>query len=195
MHILIHLYTRICTCVCGRSLVCYRPWGLKGSDTTEQVSCTEFPQRSQSTPTPSPVCPSSLCPSMAQPSNPPLYIPAMAPPLPFIPLLLCLSSWPRPFMSLPWSDSSPLFPSLLCPSSCPLLFIPSHGPTPPQFSSVTQSHSLRPHGLQHWRREWQTIQYSCLESPMRIMKRQKYRTLKDELPRSVGAQNATEEEL
>ena len=34
-------------------------------------------------------------------------------------------------------------------------------------------------------------QYSCLESPMNSMKRQKDRTLKDELPRSVGAQYAT----
>ena len=35
------------------------------------------------------------------------------------------------------------------------------------------------------------FQYSCLENPMNSMKRQKDRTLKDELPRSVGAQNAT----
>ena len=35
------------------------------------------------------------------------------------------------------------------------------------------------------------IQYSCLENPMNNMKRQKYRTLKDELPRLVGAQYAT----
>ena len=32
--------------------------------------------------------------------------------------------------------------------------------------------------------------YSCLENPMNSMKRQKDRTLKDELPRSVGAQYA-----
>ena len=30
------------------------------------------------------------------------------------------------------------------------------------------------------------LQYSCLENPMNSMKRQKDRTLKDELPRSVG---------
>ena len=36
-----------------------------------------------------------------------------------------------------------------------------------------------------------SLQYSCLENPMDRMKRQKYRTLKDELPRSVGAQYAT----
>ena len=35
------------------------------------------------------------------------------------------------------------------------------------------------------------LQYSCLENPINRMKRQKDRTLKDELPRSVGAQNAT----
>ena len=31
------------------------------------------------------------------------------------------------------------------------------------------------------------LQYSCLENPMNSMKRQKDRTLKEELPRSVGA--------
>ena len=35
------------------------------------------------------------------------------------------------------------------------------------------------------------LQYSFLENPMNSMKRQKVRTLKDELPRSVGAQYAT----
>ena len=35
------------------------------------------------------------------------------------------------------------------------------------------------------------LQYSCLENPMNSMKRQKDRTLKDELPRLVGAQCAT----
>ena len=35
------------------------------------------------------------------------------------------------------------------------------------------------------------LQYSSLENPMNNMKRQKDRTLKDELPRSVGAQYAT----
>ena len=38
------------------------------------------------------------------------------------------------------------------------------------------------------------LQYSCLENPMNTMKRQKDRTLKDELPRLVGAQYATGEE-
>ena len=35
------------------------------------------------------------------------------------------------------------------------------------------------------------LQYSCLENPMNSMTRQKVRTLKDELPRLVGAQYAT----
>ena len=35
------------------------------------------------------------------------------------------------------------------------------------------------------------LQYSCLENPMNSMKRQKDGTLKDELPRLVGAQYAT----
>ena len=35
------------------------------------------------------------------------------------------------------------------------------------------------------------LQYSCLENPMNSMIRQKDRTLKDQLPRSVGAQYAT----
>ena len=36
------------------------------------------------------------------------------------------------------------------------------------------------------------LKYSCLETPMNSMKRQK--DMKDELPRSVGAQYATREE-
>ena len=35
------------------------------------------------------------------------------------------------------------------------------------------------------------LQYPCLEKPMNSMKRQKDRILKDELPRSVGAQYTT----
>ena len=36
-----------------------------------------------------------------------------------------------------------------------------------------------------------TLQYSCLQNPMNSMKRQKDRTLKDALPRLVGALYAT----
>ena len=38
------------------------------------------------------------------------------------------------------------------------------------------------------------LQYSCLENPLKSMKRQKDRTLKDELPRSVGTQYATRDQ-
>ena len=38
------------------------------------------------------------------------------------------------------------------------------------------------------------LQYSCLENPLSNMKRQNDRILKEELPRSVGAQYATGEE-
>ena len=38
------------------------------------------------------------------------------------------------------------------------------------------------------------LQYSCLENPINSMKRQKDRTLKDELPMSVGAQYATRDQ-
>ena len=37
-------------------------------------------------------------------------------------------------------------------------------------------------------------QYSCLENPMNSMKRQKDRTLKDELPKSTDAQYATRDQ-
>ena len=40
-------------------------------------------------------------------------------------------------------------------------------------------------------RNGKPFQYSILENPMNSMKRQKDRTLRDELPRSVGAQHAT----
>ena len=38
------------------------------------------------------------------------------------------------------------------------------------------------------------LQYSCLENPMNTMKRQNDRILKEELPRSVGAQYATRDQ-
>ena len=42
-------------------------------------------------------------------------------------------------------------------------------------------------------RNGKSLQYSCLENPINNMKRQKDMTLKDELPRLVGAQYATGE--
>ena len=41
------------------------------------------------------------------------------------------------------------------------------------------------------KRNGKPLQYSCLKNPVNSMKRQKDRTLKDELPRSVGARYAT----
>ena len=38
------------------------------------------------------------------------------------------------------------------------------------------------------------LQYSCLENPINSMKRQNDRILKEELPRSVSAQYATEDQ-
>ena len=43
----------------------------------------------------------------------------------------------------------------------------------------------------HWRRECKLLQYSCLENPMNSMERHKDTMLKEEFPRSVGAQYAT----
>ena len=40
-------------------------------------------------------------------------------------------------------------------------------------------------------RNGKPLQYSCFENPMNSIKRQKDVILKDEVPRSVGAQNAT----
>ena len=40
-------------------------------------------------------------------------------------------------------------------------------------------------------RNGKPLQYSCLEKPINSIKRQKDMTLKDELPRSEGAQDAT----
>ena len=45
-----------------------------------------------------------------------------------------------------------------------------------------------------WKWNGKPLQYSCLENPMNSMKRQKDMTLKNELPRLVGAQYATGEE-
>ena len=40
-------------------------------------------------------------------------------------------------------------------------------------------------------RNGKPLQYSCLENPKNSMKRQKDKTVKDELPRSLGTQYAT----
>ena len=46
-------------------------------------------------------------------------------------------------------------------------------------------------GLAQWEGNGKPLQYSCLENPMNKMKRQNDSILKEELPRSVGAQYAT----
>ena len=79
----------------------------------------------------------------------------------------------------------------------------NHTRTTALSNSVKLSHALWGHPrwmgmLERSDTMWSTregngkpLQYSCLENPMNSMKRQKDRTLKDELPRSVGAQHAT----
>ena len=66
---------------------------------------------------------------------------------------------------------------------------------------LSHTHGATQHGwvmVQRSDRMWSTgegngkpLQYSCLENPMNSMKRQNDRILKEELPRSVGAQYAT----
>ena len=63
---------------------------------------------------------------------------------------------------------------------------------------ATQDESVM---LERFERMWPTgegngkpLQYSCLENPMNSMKTQNNRILKEELPRSVGAQFATGDE-
>ena len=46
----------------------------------------------------------------------------------------------------------------------------------------------------HWRRTWQITSVFLPGEPHESMKRQKDRTLKDDLPRSVGAQYTTEDQ-
>ena len=44
-------------------------------------------------------------------------------------------------------------------------------------------------------RNGKSLQYSCLENPIKSMKRQNDRILKEELPRSASAQYATGDQL
>ena len=50
------------------------------------------------------------------------------------------------------------------------------------------------HPYRHGEGTGKSLWHSCLEKPMNSLKSQKDRTLKDELPRSVGAQYATGEQ-
>ena len=79
----------------------------------------------------------------------------------------------------------------------------NHTRTTALSNSMQPSHACG--ATQDWRvmversdRTWSTeegngkpLQYSCLENPMNNMKRQNDRILKEELPRSLGAQYAT----
>ena len=79
----------------------------------------------------------------------------------------------------------------------------NHNRTTALSNSMKLSHALHsnPNGrvmVERSDRMWSTgegngkpFQYFCLENAMNRMKRQKDRTLKDELPRSLGAQYAT----
>ena len=74
------------------------------------------------------------------------------------------------------------------------------------FNSMKLSHAMWGHPRQRVMversdRMWSTgegngkpFQYSCLENPMESLKRQNDRILKGELPGSVGAQYATEDQ-
>ena len=67
-----------------------------------------------------------------------------------------------------------------------------------KLSHAVWGHPTRTVMMERSDRMWSTgegngkpLQYSCVENPMNSMKRQKDRTLKDELPRSADAQYAT----
>ena len=66
----------------------------------------------------------------------------------------------------------------------------AHGATQDKWVMVERSDRLWSTGEGNGK----PLQYSCLENPMNSMKRQNDRILKEELPRSVGAQYATEDQ-
>ena len=86
------------------------------------------------------------------------------------------------------SISSSVVPFFSCPQSLPAS----------ESFPMTQDRQVM---VKRSDRRWSTgkgngkpLRYSCLENPMNSMKRQKDRTLKDDLPRSVDAQYATEDQ-
>ena len=83
------------------------------------------------------------------------------------------------------------------------ILIPACASSSPAFCMMYSTYKLNKQGdnVQPWCTPFPTgegngkpLKCSCLENPMNSMKRQKDRTLKDELPRSVDAQYATGEE-
>ena len=69
-----------------------------------------------------------------------------------------------------------------------------HGQVTQDDCSLVLSASSAQPTVVHWRREWETTSAFLSENSMKSMKRQKVKTLEDELPRSVGAKYATGEE-
>ena len=70
-----------------------------------------------------------------------------------------------------------------------VFIMPSHARGTTQDRPVMIERSDRMWSTRKWKGK--PLQYSCLENPMNSMKRQNDRILKEELPRSVGAQYAT----
>ena len=70
-------------------------------------------------------------------------------------------------------------------------FLKPHDPTSTSFKLFFSSFltSLGLHRIEE--SDGKPLQYSCLENPMNSMEKQNDRILKEELPRSVGAQYAT----
>ena len=85
-----------------------------------------------------------------------------------------------------WLASAPLSPSLW--TSEPGLFAEGSGAGGVQTAKASRMlDDLKVTGEGNGK----PLQYSCLENPMNSMKRPKDMTLKDELPRLIGAQYAT----
>ena len=98
-----------------------------------------------------------------------------------------------------WQDSVYLCPASFCtpgpklPATPGISWVPTFalvmlcGATEDEWAMVERSDRMWSTGEGNGK----PLQYSCLEYPMNSMKKQKDRILKDELPRSVGAQYAT----
>ena len=98
------------------------------------------------------------------------------------------SQWCHPAISSSVVPFSSCPKSLTASESFPMRQLFAWGGQSTGVSALASFLPKKGQNVVHWRREWQTIQYSCLENPMNTMKRQNDRILKEELPRSVGAQ-------
>ena len=63
----------------------------------------------------------------------------------------------------------------------------AHGTTQDGWAMVERSDTMQSTG----ERNGKPLRYSCLENPMNSMRKQNYKILKEELPRSVGGQYTT----